>query len=114
MKGIIIVSSFWTSFFSLGKARGVTIFPFIFLAFRNDRNNKILINHERIHIRQSIELLVIPFYIWYLIEFYMRYLQLKDWNKAYRAISFEKEAYALEMDLNYLKHRKFWSFLRFR
>jgi len=113
MKGIVIVSKFWTRVFSLGKARGVTVFPFIFLLFRVDKDDDILLNHERIHIRQAIETLVIPFYVWYFIEFIVRYCRLKDWNRAYRVISFEVEAYQKENDLQYLKNRAFWSFLNY-
>lgn len=113
MKGIVIVSPFWTKFFSLGKARGVTIFPFIFLLLKSDRENEVLINHERIHIYQALEMLVIPFYIWYLVEFVIGYIRYKNWNRAYRSISFEKEAYANEMNLDYLSERSFWSFMKY-
>jgi len=34
-------------------------------------------------------------------------------NQIIRNIVFEKEAYLMDHDLNYLKNRKFWSFLRF-
>ncbi len=113
MSGIVIISSFWTKFFSLGKAGGVTIFPFIFLRFSADKHNEILINHEQIHIRQALEMLIIPFYIWYLIEFLVKYIENKNWNIAYHQISFEKEAYANEMNLDYLNERSFWSFLKY-
>ena len=32
---------------------------------------------------------------------------------AYKSISFEREAYAMENDLNYLQHRKLWSFWKY-
>ena len=32
---------------------------------------------------------------------------------AYKTISFEREAYAKEKDLNYLKSRPFWNFINF-
>lgn len=93
------------------KISGITLFPFIFLRKKEDRRNKILINHEKIHLRQQLELLVIPFYIWYLSEYYIRYLKYKDHHKAYRNISFEREAYENDQDADYLKKRKFWNFL---
>jgi hypothetical protein len=37
----------------------------------------------------------------------------KDKNVAYRNISFEKEAYTNEKDLNYLQSRSFWKFLNY-
>jgi hypothetical protein len=92
--------------------RGITLFPFIVLSEKLDRNDAILLNHEKIHIRQQLELLVVPFYLWYGIEFMVRYFQFKNWKVAYKNISFEKEAYTNEKDLNYLKKRSFWSFLK--
>ena len=83
--------------------RAIAFYPFIFL--RSDaKPNDMLINHERIHLRQQIEMLVIPFYIWYLIEFY---------KKGYMNISFEKEAYANENNLIYLKKRKLFNFFKY-
>ena len=93
--------------------RGITLFPFIMVSEMNLKQNEIMISHEKVHIRQQIELLVLPFFIWYGIEFLIRYLICKDKNKAYRNISFEREAYENEKDLNYLKQRSFWSFLNY-
>jgi hypothetical protein len=93
--------------------RGISLFPFIIFSDNNSKNNLVLLNHEKIHIRQQLELLVVPFYIWYGIEFLVRYFQYKNWNLAYRNISFEREAYAKEKDLNYLKKRSFWKFYNF-
>ncbi len=96
------------------RINGITIFPFIFLRESAFKENKILINHEKIHIRQQLELLIIFFYLWYLVEYYYWYLKLKDKHLAYRNISFEREAYAMEEDLNYLETRKIWSFWKYR
>ncbi|SRR5690606_12152765 len=113
MKGKVIVSKFWTKFFSMGKAQAITIFPFIFLKYSSDRDNKILINHERIHILQAIELLIIPFYVLYLLEFSLRLIQYRNFTRAYLNISFEREAYENEHNLNYLKSRKLFSFWKY-
>jgi hypothetical protein len=32
--------------------RGLTFYPFVFLADKDDKLNKVLINHEKIHVRQ--------------------------------------------------------------
>ena len=92
---------------------GITIYPFVFLKHRKLKNDVILINHEKIHLRQQIELLIIPFYIIYLLEFFIRLLQYRKWYVAYRNISFEREAYRNENDLDYLKSRPFMKFLSF-
>lgn len=72
----------------------------------------VLINHERIHLRQQLELMIIPFYIWYCIEFLYYLFIFKNKQTAYHSISFEKEAYRHEADLNYLKNRPFYNFLK--
>ena len=93
------------------KIQGITLFPFIIV--RPKKPNKILLNHERIHIRQQLELLVIPFYIWYLSEWLYHYIKCGHGWQAYRRISFEQEAYDNEHDFDYLKKRKLWSFFQF-
>ncbi len=75
--------------------------------------DRYVINHERIHTAQQRELLFIPFYIFYVIEWLLRMIQYRNWNKAYRNISFEREAYTNGHNLNYLKDRKLYSFLKY-
>jgi len=93
--------------------RGLTFFPFVILTDKNDALDKVCINHERIHLRQQLELLILPFYVWYGIEFLIKWFQYKDKNTAYRNISFEREAYKNEKELSYLKSRSFWKFFKF-
>ena len=93
--------------------RGITFFPFVILADKQDKLNPVFVNHERIHIRQQLELLILPFYIWYAVEFLIRWMQFQNWKHAYYNISFEREAYQNEKDLDYLKKRSFWRFLEF-
>lgn len=92
---------------------GLAIFPFIILKTKALRLDAVLMNHERIHLKQQLELLVIPFFIWYGVEFLIRLVMCKNWKSAYRNISFEREAYTKESNLNYLNERKFWSFLKY-
>lgn len=89
----------------------MTLFPFVFLTDAVDKSDVVFVNHERIHLRQQLELLILFFYVWYLLEYLVRLLWLKDRKKAYRAISFEREAYENEKDLDYLNRRSFWKFL---
>ncbi|CAN0602198.1 unnamed protein product, partial [Ectocarpus sp. 12 AP-2014] len=92
---------------------GITIFPFMFLKYKALKGNTVLVNHEKIHLRQQLELLIIPFFVIYGIEFLVRLIQYKNWNIAYRNISFEREAYKNEKDLNYIKLRPFMAFIHF-
>ncbi len=92
---------------------GITLFPFIFLKETKLLSNVTVIQHEKIHIRQQIELLILPFFVWYVIEYLIRILQYRNTHLAYRNISFEREAYANEMQKNFLQKRKFWNFINY-
>lgn len=85
---------------------GITLFPFIILRDKSLKVDKRIMNHERIHIRQQVELLVLPFYVLYLIEFTIGFIKYRNKTKSYMDISFEKEAYKHDFDLNYLKKKK--------
>ncbi|WP_372474474.1 hypothetical protein AB4865_04120 [Capnocytophaga sp. ARDL2] len=90
----------------------MAFFPFILLKNKGLKQDRILINHESIHLKQQIELLWILFFLWYGIEFLIRLFQYKNTYQAYRNISFEREAYQHENDLHYLKKRKVFAFWR--
>ena len=90
---------------------GIAIFPFLFVKYKHP--SKVLINHERIHFRQQIEMLILPFYFWYVLEYLIYRLNGMNSHQAYMNISFEREAYTNDDDLTYLKKRKFWCFLRY-
>ncbi|WP_179335740.1 hypothetical protein [Winogradskyella costae] len=92
---------------------GITIFPFVFLKTENLKRNTVLVNHEKIHLRQQVELFILPFYMMYTIEFLCRFIQYRKWDLAYRNISFEREAYSHEKDLSYLKSRSFFNVFKF-
>ncbi|PKA83377.1 hypothetical protein ATE92_1529 [Ulvibacter sp. MAR_2010_11] len=94
------------------KFSGIALWPFIILKEKRFKDDAVFLNHERIHLRQQIELLVLPFFIWYGVEFLIRWLQYHDRYQAYLNISFEREAYGNEIDLDYLKKRSFWKFVR--
>lgn len=101
-------------FFKIG---GISIFPVIILREKYNlkspywkKKGNVIINHERIHFQQALELLVIPFYVLYLLEWV---LKLPFYGKkAYYNISFEKEAYSNELDLQYLGKRKRYNWVK--
>lgn len=111
--GFVIVSRFLTKIFSLGKAQGIVLFPFIFVSERSLLQNPNFLNHERIHCAQALEMGVLPFYLWYLMEYCIKWLRYRNSHKAYLNISFEKEAYQNESDLMYLQNRKSWGFIKY-
>lgn len=92
---------------------GLTVFPFVFLREHRLGSNVVLLNHERIHLRQQLEMLVVPFFVWYALEFLWRWMQTGNRHTAYHAIGFEREAYANEKDPDYLKARSFWGFWKY-
>jgi hypothetical protein len=96
---------------------GIAIFPYVILRerYRDSEDefwvkaNKKTINHESIHFQQALELGVIPFYLLYVLEWMFK---LPFYGKeAYYEISFEKEAYENEKDLDYLNDRKRYNWL---
>lgn len=83
---------------------GITLYPYIILR-EKEKKNKVLLNHEQIHIEQQKELLIIFFYLLYILEFIFK-------GFSYHKISFEKEAYKYQKDLDYLIKRKKYSFVK--
>ncbi len=92
---------------------GITLFPFIFLIDKNLKNDYILIHHEKIHLQQQKEMFLLFFYLFYGLEWFIKLLKYKSKHSAYLNISFEREAYQNENNLNYLKTRKLWAFLNY-
>ncbi|CAN5167594.1 hypothetical protein BH23BAC2_BH23BAC2_15360 [soil metagenome] len=91
--------------------RGVSLWPFLIVRNKQDCNDKVFMNHESIHMKQQLELLIIPFYVWYFIEFLWRFLLYRNAYNAYYNISFEREAYNNEYNLKYCNTRKLYGFM---
>ena len=121
---------------------GITLFPFgIYLKLSYLTRQK-TINHESIHWQQQLEMLVVGaimsaltaiilmsfgvfslwlltllvfpllfFYLWYVIEWFFRIFI--NGNKAYVSLSFEREAYDNDDNLDYLKTRKRFAWLKY-
>lgn len=89
----------------------MTLFPFILLKKRELVADKTIMNHEMIHLRQQLELLILSFYMIYVLHYLINLVIYKNHDKAYRNIIFEQEAYRHESDLDYLKKRRFWGWL---
>lgn len=95
---------------------GIALFPFIILREKYRDNPlyhakaKETINHETIHFQQALELLVIPFYVLYILEWFIKlFFYGAD---SYRNISFEREAYGNDSNLDYLKTRKRYNWIK--
>lgn len=93
-------------------ANGMALFPFILVNTEKLKFDEVIIRHEVIHLRQQLELLILPFYFFYLINYLYNRLIYKDHHKAYMNIVFEREAYANDAFPDYLKRRKLFSWFR--
>ncbi|MDO4229869.1 MAG: hypothetical protein Q4C98_08645 [Capnocytophaga sp.] len=91
---------------------GIALFPFIFVSKKEYLKNPDFINHEKIHLQQQKELLIIFFFLWYSLDFLIKYIKYQNWQKAYYNIIFEREAYQNQNNPNYLKIRKPFAFLQ--
>jgi hypothetical protein len=109
----IIVSRFFIRYCTPKGVAGFTFLPFIVVEERQLKNDRVFINHEKIHLFQQAELLLVFFLVFYAVEFLIRLLQYGNPSKAYRNISFEREAYGNERNLHYLKTRKPYSFIKY-
>ena len=107
--------------------KAINLFGVLFVK-NNAKVDDVTINHEAIHSKQFIELMVLfavvtvfirwwmplfsPlfFYAWYFIEWLIRLFKK---GNAYKNISFEREAYANEGDASYLNGRYWFNFLRY-
>ncbi|WP_350287881.1 hypothetical protein [uncultured Croceitalea sp.] len=92
---------------------GLSLWPFIIIKEDTYRQDEVLINHERIHLQQQKEMLVVFFYLWYLCEWLFRTLLYLNSYRAYQNISFEREAYTNEENFDYLKNRRPYNFLKY-
>lgn len=91
----------------------MAIWPFIISRCKREELGEVVVNHERIHFRQQLEMLFFPFFIWYALEYLIRWLQLRNKNAAYLGIGFEKEAYSNETQMAYLKNRRPYGWLKY-
>jgi len=107
--------------------KAINLFGVLFVK-NNAKIDGVTLNHEAIHSRQFVELMVLfavatvfirwwlpvfapfAFYVWYVLEWLIRLLKK---GNAYRNISFEREAYTNQGDFSYLKGRRFFNFLKY-
>lgn len=79
------------------KVGGITLYPFIFIVCSLEIAKKgYLLRHEFVHVSQVERLGWLRFYLSYLFYFLVNYIKYRNWDKAYRAIPYESEAYRTE------------------
>lgn len=113
---MIIVSQTLLNLLTLNnkKVTGMALWPFIFFKDKESKSNQIILNHEKIHHRQQLEMLIIPYYLMYFMEYWAAMFKNKfKHHISYMSVSFEKEAYANQNNLDYLKTRKWLSSFKY-
>lgn len=75
--------------------------------------DSIELRHELIHTRQQMEMLFIFFYLFYIVEWLVRYIVMRNGIRAYENISFEREAYRRMYEVDYLKRRPFFAWMKY-
>lgn len=94
-------------------AAAMALYPFMLVKKAIYKKDDTIINHEKIHFRQQLELLIVFFYVLYFCFYLINLFKYRKHILAYRNIAFEKEAYQNEINLNYLKTRPFYSWINF-
>lgn len=137
MKRICYSSKLANIFLYFSSCLTITIGPFVLSKLSESEMPQYVRNHECTHSRQWIETTVASgfllflfialvginawwmvlsafvFYLWYGVEWLVRLCLLKDGKKAYRAVSFEQEAYANERNMNYAENAGYFSWVKY-
>lgn len=116
--------------------KAMAIFPFVFVRKDCEFDDTDL-RHETIHLYQQGEVTLVAcviiallialcsisawwlilgvlfYYLWYGTEYAIRYVAYSKPKEAYRNISFEQEAYNNEKDVDYLKNRKPFAWMKY-
>ena len=108
----MIIKTSLVRIISFGFASGICLYPFVLIGKETELTEQ-LINHEKIHLKQQLETFILPFYVWYFLEFLIRILKHRNLETAYRNISFEREAFLYESEFEYLNNRKRYAWFRF-
>lgn len=114
-RNILKVRPRFVNFITFGFAAAITLWPFGIYFIRKtgfySPEDKVLVNHEMIHWRQSGELIGIFFYLFYFIEWLIKLFFYG--SRSYYNLSFEREAKNNERNFNYLKERKMYSWVKY-
>ena len=102
---------------TFNRIMAITLWPFGIYIKEEHIGNKYVINHEAIHWEQQKELPIV-FYLWYLIEWLIKlpYGLIKvffGYPGAYYSISFEREAYRNQANLEYIGTRKKFTWIKY-
>lgn len=66
--------------------------------------------HEGTHTIQMLEVGILPYYPLYVLEFLIKLVIYRNWNTAYKAVSFEREARMAQYEVDYYESRKVFQY----
>lgn len=89
----------------------IIVGPFVFTGGKEIAEHTI--RHGEIHWRQQIELLIVGWYIWYVLEYIYKFWLFQDPFEAYNKLSFEIEARGYENNPYYLGYRTLWAWTNY-
>ena len=110
----------WNNIIPFGGFSAMTVWPFVFVR-RRANISAVMLRHETTHALQQKELLLVGFYILYILCMAVELIRCGVdksrgtradgrhrtlWNRAYRMIIFEREAFANQYDEHYNVRRK--------
>ena len=103
-----IIHNKWIPF-----GRGMYTINLFGIIFTKQLLSRIDENHEYIHTLQQRELLFVFFFLLYVTEWIVRVIQTRSLIKGYLRISFEREAYENQRQLDYRETRKFFAWRKY-
>ena len=103
-----IIHNKWIPF-----GRGMYAINLFGIIFTKQHLTRIDVNHEYIHTLQQRELLFVFFFLLYVTEWIVRVIQTRSFIKGYLRISFEREAYENQRQLDYRETRKFFAWRKY-
>lgn len=75
-----------------------------------ERMTQATVTHEKTHTKQMLEMGIVFFYLWYVLEWFVRLFIDKNGHTAYRNISFEREARMAQYEVDYYESRKVFQY----
>ncbi len=103
-----IIHNKWIPF-----GRGMYAINLFGIIFTKQHLSRVDQNHDFIHTLQQGELLFVFFYLFYMTEWIVRVIQTRSLIKGYLRISFEREAYENQRQLDYRETRKFFAWRKY-
>jgi hypothetical protein len=91
---------------------GFSFFIFIWISRLETQKDR-LIRHERIHFKQQLELIFVLHWLLYAVFYLISRIKGQRHYIAYRYNPFELEAYENDLDMEYLKKRKWFSWVKY-